>query len=168
MQAANHRKHAQWGQNRQTSPAIPKGRCFRIVSILQCGLGRNPTIRAIGCLCRGGARFRSQAGTGQISSQGSALRSSVSIAQSAQTEVLPSQREPDEMFVVRGPLRKKVPGGVGEGTYKDEEERFNWQSQLPETRNHLRFLPLGFLPLGADRTVLCGARTNPKIGTLAT
>ena len=72
------------------------------------------------------------------------------------------------MSVVRGPLREKVPSGMREGSYKDEEERFDWQDKLPETRSRLRFLPLGFLPLGADRTVLRGARTNPETGTLAT
>ena len=65
-------------------------------------------------------------------------------------------------------ITSKLYGGGGGSRCENKEKRFNRQDQLAETRNRLRFLPLGFLPLGADRKVLCGARTYPRIGTLAT
>src|ERR1700744_5959712 len=37
-----------------------------------------------------------------------------------------------------------------------------------DTQSLFRLCPLGFSPLGADRPVLCGAWTDPGIGTLAT
>jgi hypothetical protein len=46
--------------------------------------------------------------------------------------------------------------------------RYIHLQRLPDTQSLLRLCPLGFLPLGADRTALCGARTDQGIGTLAT
>src|ERR1700761_3845974 len=67
---------------------------------------------------------------------------------------------PNQVLQMGKSLGEKIPGGVRGGCEKNEKKCTDWQGWLPETQSLLRLFPLGFLPLGADRPVLCGAWTG--------